>query len=53
MEAYEKVPTVPGWDRPGEGQRPRPGPGARLLLYAVALLVAVLLTAVVGALAPG
>ncbi|WP_306186397.1 helix-turn-helix transcriptional regulator [Streptomyces sp. MK5] len=50
-EAYEEVPTVPWWDRPEE--RPRPGPGGRLLLYAVVLLAALVLTAVVGTLALG
>ncbi|MER6978263.1 helix-turn-helix domain-containing protein [Streptomyces carpinensis] len=50
-EVYEEVPTVPWWDRPEE--HPRPGPGGRLLLYAVVLLVALLLTAVVGTIALG
>ncbi|WP_030165420.1 helix-turn-helix domain-containing protein [Streptomyces sp. NRRL S-813] len=50
-EVYEEVPTVPWWDRPEE--RPRPGPGGRLLLYAVVLLVALVLTAVMGTLALG
>ncbi|MEU6479548.1 helix-turn-helix transcriptional regulator [Streptomyces sp. NPDC047017] len=54
-EAYEEVPTVPWWDLPEE--RP-PAPahapgGQRLLLYAVTLLVALLLTAVVGVVALG
>ncbi|MFI2643090.1 helix-turn-helix domain-containing protein [Streptomyces sp. NPDC018610] len=46
-EPYEEVPTVPWWDRPPEP--PRAAPGGRLLLYAVALLAVVLLTAVVSA----
>ncbi|MEU0599581.1 helix-turn-helix transcriptional regulator [Streptomyces sp. NPDC006393] len=50
-EAYEEVPTVPWWDRPEE--RSRPGPGGRLLLYAVVLLVALVLIGVVGTLALG
>ncbi|WP_037860982.1 helix-turn-helix domain-containing protein [Streptomyces sp. NRRL S-340] len=53
-EAYEEVPTVPWWDRPEERPAvPRRGPGGRLLVYAVALLAALLVTAVVGAVALG
>ncbi|MFF3845133.1 helix-turn-helix domain-containing protein [Streptomyces sp. NPDC002328] len=49
--AYEEVPTVPWWDRLEEPPRsPRPrAAGRRLLLTAVLLLLAVLLTAVGGA----
>ncbi|MGW0080485.1 helix-turn-helix domain-containing protein [Streptomyces sp. NPDC003393] len=50
-EAYEELPTVPWWDRPEE--RSRSGPGGRLLLYAVVLLVGLVLAAVVGTLALG
>ncbi|MFI1162331.1 helix-turn-helix domain-containing protein [Streptomyces sp. NPDC020801] len=50
-EEYEEDPTVPWWDRPEE--RPRSGPGGRLLLYAVLLLLVLLLTAVVGAMTLG
>ncbi|MFB7594076.1 helix-turn-helix domain-containing protein [Streptomyces sp. NPDC056160] len=54
VAAYEEVPTVPWWDRPEErGGAPRGGPGGRLLLYAVALLAALLVTAVVSAVALG
>ncbi|MET9142555.1 helix-turn-helix transcriptional regulator [Streptomyces sp. NPDC004042] len=53
-EGYEEVPTVPWWDRPeGLDERRRGRPGGRLLLYAVALLAALLVTAVVGAVALG
>jgi hypothetical protein len=50
-EAYEDAPTVPWWERLEE--QPRPGPAGRLLLYAVLLLVALLFTAVAGAVALG
>jgi hypothetical protein len=47
---YEDDPTLPWWDTPPE----RPGPPSRrLLVVAVALVVALVLTAVVGALALG
>ncbi|MEU6193155.1 helix-turn-helix transcriptional regulator [Streptomyces sp. NPDC047061] len=50
-EGYEDDPTLPWWDRP----EPDPAPRAhgRLLLYAVLLLLALLLVAVVGAVALG
>ncbi|MGX4690282.1 helix-turn-helix domain-containing protein [Streptomyces sp. JNUCC 63] len=50
-EEYEDDPTVPWWDRPEEN--PRPGPIGRPLLYAVVLLLALLLTAVAGAVVLG
>ncbi|MFD4597087.1 helix-turn-helix domain-containing protein [Streptomyces sp. NPDC058464] len=50
-EGYEDDPTLPWWDRP----EPDPASRAhgRLLLYAVLLLLALLLVAVVGAVALG
>ncbi|GHD94567.1 helix-turn-helix domain-containing protein [Streptomyces naganishii] len=50
-EAYEDDPTVPWWDRPEES--PRHGPGGRLLIYAVLLLLVLMVTAVAGAVALG
>ncbi|MFF4112273.1 helix-turn-helix domain-containing protein [Streptomyces sp. NPDC001714] len=50
-EGYEDDPTLPWWDRPE--QDPAPRPHGRLLLYAVLLLLALLLVAVVGAVALG
>ncbi|MGW0941994.1 helix-turn-helix domain-containing protein [Streptomyces sp. NPDC002623] len=53
-DAYEDDPTVPWWDRLEEpAPQPPPRPAGRLLLYAVLLLLALLLTAVGGALAFG
>ncbi|MBK3647002.1 MULTISPECIES: helix-turn-helix transcriptional regulator [Streptomyces] len=51
-DGYEDDPTLPWWDTPEEGERGR-GPGGRLLLYAVVLLLLTLLTAVVGAVVLG
>ncbi|MFF5144531.1 helix-turn-helix domain-containing protein [Streptomyces sp. NPDC013157] len=50
-EGYEDDPTLPWWERPE--QDPAPRPHGRLLLYAVLLLLALLLVAVVGAVALG
>jgi hypothetical protein len=50
-EGYQDDPTVPWWERLEEPAPPRPA--GRLLLYALLLLLAVLLTAVGGALAFG
>ena len=50
-EGYEDDPTVPWWERPAEPAPPRPA--GRLLLYALLLLFALLLTAVGGAVAFG
>lgn len=51
---YEDDPTVPWWERLEEpAPEPAPRPAGRLLLYAVLLLLAVLLTAVGGAVAFG
>ncbi|MFF3329308.1 helix-turn-helix domain-containing protein [Streptomyces sp. NPDC002888] len=49
--AYEDDPTIPWWERLDEDPPPRPA--GRLLLYAVLLLLALLLTAVAGTLAFG
>lgn len=49
-EEYEDDPTLPWWDAPPKGQKP---PSRRLLAVAVALVVVLVLTAVIGALALG
>ncbi|GGN24393.1 helix-turn-helix domain-containing protein [Streptomyces fuscichromogenes] len=49
---YEDDPTLPWWDRPEPAPAPHPH-GGRLLLYAVLLLLALLLVAVVGAVTLG
>ncbi|WP_329412875.1 helix-turn-helix domain-containing protein [Streptomyces sp. NBC_00704] len=52
---YEEDPTLPWWDRLEEAPAPPPAPrpAGRLLLYAVLLLLALLTTAVGGAVAFG
>ncbi|MER6783366.1 helix-turn-helix transcriptional regulator [Streptomyces sp. NPDC000658] len=52
---YEDDPTVPWWDRPEEAPAPPPAPRpvGRLLLYAALILLALLATAVGGAVASG
>jgi hypothetical protein len=51
---YEDDPTVPWWERLEEpAPEPSPRPAGRLLLYAVLLLFALLITAVGGAVAFG
>lgn len=46
-DGYRDDPTIPWWDRPEDTASPRPA--GRLLLYAALLLLALLCTAVVGA----
>jgi hypothetical protein len=51
---YEDDPTIPWWERSEEEPPPSPRlPAGRLLRYALVLLAALLLTAVVGAVAFG
>ncbi|TPQ21824.1 helix-turn-helix domain-containing protein [Streptomyces sporangiiformans] len=50
---YEEAPTVPWWDlladEPDPPRAPAPAPSHRLLLYAVLIVLALLLTALAGA----
>ncbi len=51
-DEYREDPTLPWWDTPPEEERER-GPDGRLLRYALLLLLFMLLTVVVGAVALG
>ncbi|MET7489790.1 helix-turn-helix transcriptional regulator [Streptomyces sp. NPDC005538] len=52
-DEYREDPTLPWWDTPPAETEHGPGPGGRLLRYAVALLLFTLITAVVGVVALG
>ncbi|MFJ5301413.1 helix-turn-helix domain-containing protein [Streptomyces sp. NPDC088350] len=50
-EEYRDDPTLPWWDTPPEEAGRGPGPGGRLLRYALVLLLLLLFTVVVGVVA--